>query len=54
MIERMECAGKKSRDSTFVFFTSKWSRIKDPIEIKKSQLKKCKNPLVPATKTVNT
>lgn len=45
---------RKSRDFTFVFFTSKWSKIKDPIEIKKRQLKKLKIFLVSATGTGNT
>lgn len=50
----MGCANKKSRDSTFVFFISKWLRIKNPAEIKNRQLKKLKNLSVPGARTRNT
>lgn len=33
MIQRMGRAGRKGAQSTFVFFTSKWSIVKDPKEI---------------------
>lgn len=50
----MRCAGRKGGDSTFVFFTPKWSKIKDPAEIKKRRLKKSKNQSVSAARTENT
>lgn len=54
MIQRMERVGRKSGDSTFVFFIPKWSRNEDPEEIKKRYLKKSKNLSIPAAKTGNT
>ena len=33
MIQRMGRAGRKTAQSTFVFFTPKWSMVKDPKEI---------------------
>lgn len=54
MIQRMGRAGRKGGASTFVFFTPKWSMIKDPAEIERRQLKKSKNPSVPTAETGNT
>ena len=54
MIQRIGRASRKGGDFTFVFFTSKWLRIKDPTEIKKRQLKKSKNPSIPAAEIGNT
>lgn len=54
MIQRIRRANRKGRNSTFVFFISKWSKIKNPAEIKKHQLKKSKNPSISAARTENT
>lgn len=53
MIQRIEHTSKKSGDSMFVFFISKWSKIKDSTEIEKYQLKKSKNLSVPTVGTGN-
>lgn len=50
----MRRAGRKGGDFTFVFCTPKQSRIKDPAEIERHQLKKSKNLSVPAARTRNT
>lgn len=54
MIQRIGHASRKGEDSIFVFFISKWSKIKNLIEIKKRQLKKSKNLSVLAVETRNT
>lgn len=54
MIQRIGRASRKGGDSMFVFFISKWSKIKNLIEIKKRQLKKSKNLSVLAVETRNT
>lgn len=53
MIQRMGRAGRKGGQSTFVFFTPKWSRIKDPKEIEKRQSKNSKSSLDSGVTTAN-